>query len=107
MAMTEVSIEDQSAAEKWMSEATDLNNRTRDALVGLQKDLEAVGDGASGELVQQFIDTATDVYNHTNEILKGMNGLLDVVTNVVNKFKEVLGAAAKEAGSKIRNLFSH
>lgn len=105
MAMNQISINDEAKAEAWKRRAEDLNKRTQDALQGLQKDLEAVGDGAEGDLVKQFVDTAADVYKHTGEILKGMTGLLDVVTSVLSKFKEVIGKTFEDATSKIRNLF--
>ena len=105
MAMTQVSIQDESKARAWAQQVEDLNKQTQDALNALQKELEAVGDGAEGDLVKQFIDTATDVYNNTGKILEGMNGLLSVVNNVLSKFKEVIGQAFEQAGSTIRKLF--
>ena len=105
MAMNQISINNEEAANAWMRKAEDLNNRTKNALDGLAKDLEEIGNGAEGEIVQQFIDTATDVYANTNKILEGMNGLLSVVGNIMKNFVTTLSGLATEGTHRLREIF--
>lgn len=105
MAMSQINIEDEQAARNWLRQAEALNNRTEAALKKVATDLQELSSGAEGDIISMVVDWSNRVTVATTDVMKGMNGLLTVVNDVLSSFSRVTDALVDKAHNLIDKLF--
>ena len=93
------------AADQFNSDLGDLNRRLESILNGINQCVETIGQGATGSIISQLIQKATEMFdaavNLVNAFANLVNSIADIVTaasQLVNTITDAIASVGKFLG---------
>lgn len=94
--MASIQMEGRAAANAWKARAQELNERTERLLNEVSTTLESVREYSEGSLVDEIVALGASLATATNKLLSAMNGLFDVVNNLLNLLESFISGSTSD-----------
>jgi len=91
-------------ARSWQGEIEQLNSRLQVELTGVNESVQSIGQDASGSLLDQLTQNATDMMDSASKLVDSFTGLVTAVGDVIGKATGLVEAVT-EGISKVGKFF--
>lgn len=91
-----IAISGRSDAENWKNQARALNEETERLLKEVSETLQSVRQFSEGSLVDEIVDLGDKLITATTSLMKGMNGIFDVVNNLLSFLGNLISDSTKD-----------
>lgn len=91
-----IAISGRADAENWKNQARALNEETERLLKEVSETLQSVRQFSEGSLVDEIVDLGDKLITATTSLMKGMNGIFDVVNNLLSFLGNLISDSTKD-----------